>query len=110
MKPRGATEIQHELLDAGASHVTSVDASPAYLAVAREEAGRRGYGDRVEYTHGDFVEKAPEVEPAQISSLSDAPDVETAETSASAPAAEVGMAHADTMAVVTTAPFADSVE
>lgn len=65
----GVGGIQLALLQAGARHVTSVDASSAYLAAAREEAERQGVGERVTYRHGDFVEVADDVEPADIVTL-----------------------------------------
>jgi magnesium-protoporphyrin O-methyltransferase len=65
----GIGAIQHELLAAGAAHVTSVDASASYLEAAREEASRRGVEDRVTYRHGDFVEVAESVAPADIVTL-----------------------------------------
>jgi len=58
-----------ELLSAGLRSATDVDASSAYLDIAREEARRLGYGDRVSYHHGDFVALAPEIEPADIVTL-----------------------------------------
>jgi hypothetical protein len=48
----GIGAIQHELLDAGADHATSVEASAAYLRIARDEAERRGHGDRISYQAG----------------------------------------------------------
>jgi magnesium-protoporphyrin O-methyltransferase len=39
----GIGAIQSELLDAGASTATSVEASSAYLSTARGEANRRGH-------------------------------------------------------------------
>ena len=48
---------------------TSADASPAYLAAARTEAEVRGYADRVTYFGGDFVERAAEIEPADLVTL-----------------------------------------
>jgi 23S rRNA G2069 N7-methylase RlmK/C1962 C5-methylase RlmI len=51
------------LLAAGVAEATSVDASASYLAVAREESDRRGYGGRVTYCHGDFVELAESIPP-----------------------------------------------
>ena len=54
----GIGAVQHELLAAGAAHVTSVDASDAYLQTAREESDRRGLAGRVTYYHGDFLELA----------------------------------------------------
>ena len=56
------------LLDAGAAHALDVDGSPAYVAVAREEAERRGrsMSDRIDHRVGDFVELAPTVDPADL--------------------------------------------
>jgi 2-polyprenyl-3-methyl-5-hydroxy-6-metoxy-1,4-benzoquinol methylase len=65
----GIGAIQHELLEAGVTHATSVDASAAYLNAAREEGQRRGQGDRVAYVHGDFVELADSAAPADIVTL-----------------------------------------
>jgi 2-polyprenyl-3-methyl-5-hydroxy-6-metoxy-1,4-benzoquinol methylase len=65
----GVGVAQLELLLAGLRSATDVDASSAYLDVAREEARRRGYGNRVNYRHGDFVALAPEIEPADIVTL-----------------------------------------
>jgi hypothetical protein len=65
----GVGALQHELLAAGAAHVMSVDASASYLEAAREEASRRGVEDRVTYRHGDFVELADSVPPADIVTL-----------------------------------------
>jgi magnesium-protoporphyrin O-methyltransferase len=65
----GIGVIQHELLGAGAAHATSVEASAACLAAAREESERRGYGGRVTYRHGDFVELAESVPSADIVTL-----------------------------------------
>jgi Methyltransferase domain len=65
----GIGAIQHELLAVGATHATSVDASAAYLEAAREESMRRGLGDRATYRHGDFVELAKSIPPADIVTL-----------------------------------------
>ena len=65
----GVGAIQHELLAAGAAHVTSVDASASYLQAARKEASRRGVEDRITYRHGDFVQLAESVPPADIVTL-----------------------------------------
>lgn len=65
----GVGVIQHELLAAGAAASIDVDASHAFLAAAREEAVRRGFGDRAAHRYGDFVELAPEVEPADLVTL-----------------------------------------
>jgi hypothetical protein len=65
----GIGVIQHELLAAGAARVMSVEASAAYLDAAREESDRRGHGGRVTYRHGDFVELAESVPPADVVTL-----------------------------------------
>jgi magnesium-protoporphyrin O-methyltransferase len=65
----GISALQHELLAAGAAHVTSVDASDAYIQTAREESGRRGLIDRVTYHHGDFLELAETIPSADIVTL-----------------------------------------
>lgn len=65
----GAGALQHELLQAGVEQVTSVDASSAYLRAAREEAERQGHGQRIHQHHGDFVDVADELQPANIVTL-----------------------------------------
>jgi SAM-dependent methyltransferase len=65
----GVGAIQLELLAAGAARSVDVDASAAFLAVAEEEADARGFGDRVAYRYGDFVELADSVEAADIVTL-----------------------------------------
>ena len=65
----GIGAIQLDLLGAGAASATDVDASAAYLAAAREEGARRGYGERVTYQHGNFVDLATTVAPADIVTL-----------------------------------------
>jgi len=61
--------IQLELLAAGAARATSVEASSAYLAVAKEQASRAEVADRIQAIHGDFTAVASEVEPADIVTL-----------------------------------------
>jgi len=65
----GVGIIGLELLAAGADHLTDVDASQAYVAVARDEAERRGFGERVTVHHGDFVALADGIEAADIVTL-----------------------------------------
>jgi magnesium-protoporphyrin O-methyltransferase len=62
----GVGAIHHDLLRAGARSVTDVDGSTAYLNVAREEARRQGDIARIDYRHGDFVQLAEGIEPADI--------------------------------------------
>ena len=65
----GVGAIQHELVKAGISSVTNVDASTAYIAAAKDEAKRQGYADRVSYHYGDFVELASEIPVVDIVTL-----------------------------------------
>lgn len=65
----GVGAIQHELMKAGASTVTNVDASSAYIAVAKDEAAQQGYIHRASYHFGDFVDLAPKHSLADIVTL-----------------------------------------
>ena len=65
----GIGAIQLGLLGAGAARAESVDATEAYVAAAREEAIRRGFGDRAAGRVGDFVSLAPDVAAADIVTL-----------------------------------------
>ena len=46
--------------------MTDVDGSTAYLNTAKEEARRQGDVDRIDYRHGDFVQLADGIEPADV--------------------------------------------
>lgn len=65
----GVGKIQHELIDAGVARTTAVEASSGYLQASQGEAGRRGHADRARYVHGNFVDLAPQVEPADVVTL-----------------------------------------
>ena len=65
----GVGAMQHELLKAGVRSATGVDASTAYLGAAAEEAERQGHAARVRQRHGDFVDVAATVEPADVVTL-----------------------------------------
>ncbi len=65
----GVGAIQHELIDAGVQHVTSVEASTAYLTAAKAEAQRRGLQIVFSYHHGNFVDLAADIAPADIVTL-----------------------------------------
>ena len=65
----GLGAIQHELLRAGVRSARDIEASRAYVNAAREETARRGYAGQVDYRHGNFVEMAAEVPPADIVTL-----------------------------------------
>jgi magnesium-protoporphyrin O-methyltransferase len=61
--------IDQELLRAGASRAVMVDASAAYLDVARDEARRADLTDRIDFMAGDFVGRATETGAADIVTL-----------------------------------------
>jgi len=65
----GVGAVHLELLDAGAATAVDVDASPAFVAAARDEAARRGHADRVTYRVGDVVAVGEDVAPADIVAL-----------------------------------------
>ena len=65
----GIGVIQHELHAAGVTEITNVDASRAYLKMARGEAERRGYAADARYVYGDFVALADEIAAADIVTL-----------------------------------------
>jgi len=60
----GVGALSSELLANGFRRGTIVDASPAYLSVARRAAAERGLADRLEFRGGDFIEHAPQLPPA----------------------------------------------
>ena len=65
----GIGAVQHELLAAGVSTATSVEASTASIKAAKEETERQGRIDLVTYHHGNFVDLAPNIAPADIVTL-----------------------------------------
>ncbi len=65
----GIGAVQHGLMAAGAAGGTSVDASPAYLEAAREEAQQRGHAERIRYLSGDFLDIQSQVESADLVAL-----------------------------------------
>jgi magnesium-protoporphyrin O-methyltransferase len=65
----GVGAVQHELIVAGVQEVTSVEASMSYFTAARAEAQRRGQAERVHFRHGNFVELADDIPPADIVTL-----------------------------------------
>lgn len=65
----GVGMIQHELLKDGALKATHVDASLAYIEAAKAEAQQRGLAEQISFHHGNFVELAAEIEPADIVTL-----------------------------------------
>ncbi len=65
----GVGVISLELLKEGVSGVTHVEASSAYSEVAKREAKRRGYAERMQYYLGDFVDIAGKIPAAHIVTL-----------------------------------------
>lgn len=65
----GVGAVHHELLRDGAASAVDVDASRAFISVARDEAERQGHADRVDYVDGDFVALADSVGPADLVAL-----------------------------------------
>ncbi len=65
----GIGAIQHELLRLGAARAVAVEASAAFHNASVAEANRRGYADSIETKHGDFVQLAERIEPADIVTL-----------------------------------------
>lgn len=65
----GIGTLHQVLLDEGFASAIQVDASGAYLAVSRAEAGRRGHGDRLTLTHADFHAAAATTPPADVVTL-----------------------------------------
>lgn len=89
----GVGAIHHALIGAGARDAVHVDVSSDYIAAAREEAVRRGHGDRVRFIHGDFVQVAPTLPDAEVVTLDRViccyPDMEALVTAAAAKARRV---------------------
>lgn len=65
----GIGVIDHELLKAGAARAVLVDASAAYLDIARQEGTRAGLAARMGFVSGDLVTRADEIEAADIVTL-----------------------------------------
>jgi magnesium-protoporphyrin O-methyltransferase len=65
----GTGILTFELLEAGFSTATCIDAAPASLAAGRAESLRRGLGERITWTQGDFVELASAVPGADVVTL-----------------------------------------
>jgi len=65
----GVGMIQHELLKHGAASATHVDASSAYIEAAQREAKRRKLRDKITWMHGNFVDLAGKLDPADIVTL-----------------------------------------
>ncbi len=77
----GVGAITHSLLEAGARKAIFVEASSAYMDAAQEEARRQGHFERMTFLHGNFVDLAEHIPPADIVTLERVlccyPDVQT---------------------------------
>src|SRR5690242_6746743 len=76
--PRGATlldvgggigALHHELLDQGVTRAWQVEPSAAYLRASKEEAGRRGHADRIEFVHGELSRASNQVPSTDLVTL-----------------------------------------
>lgn len=65
----GIGVIALELFKQGVTTATEIEASPAYVAVARDTAEQQGMADRVACQEGDFVALAPSIASAGIVTL-----------------------------------------
>ena len=65
----GIGALTFDLLEAGVQHATAVDASPAFVEVAREEAARRQVAHRIEWRRADFVAVAADLPVADVVAL-----------------------------------------
>ena len=65
----GIGAIQYDLIKAGASNGTSIEASSAYIDVVKEETIQNGLAERVNFKQGDFTTTASDVDSADIVTL-----------------------------------------
>ena len=65
----GIGVIVFELMKMGASKATNVEISQAYADVFQKEAARRGLSEKTQNLPGDFIDLAPQIEPADIVTL-----------------------------------------
>jgi magnesium-protoporphyrin O-methyltransferase len=65
----GLGAIPQALLPSGIAFATDVDASEAYLSIARQEAERLGVAERMSFIHGNFVEVASTTPVADVVTL-----------------------------------------
>ncbi|MGH9201992.1 MAG: class I SAM-dependent methyltransferase [Vicinamibacterales bacterium] len=65
----GIGGLTFEMLEHGVGRAIAVDASPANLAAASDEAVRRGQVGAVQFVQGDFLDVAPEIPAATVVTL-----------------------------------------
>ncbi|MCC7117014.1 MAG: class I SAM-dependent methyltransferase [Anaerolineales bacterium] len=61
--------IHHELMQDVVERAVHVDASSAYLKIAKEESAKRGAADAVQFIHADFTDVETEIEEVDIVTL-----------------------------------------
>ena len=65
----GIGAIQYDLIKAGASGGTSIEASSAYIDVVKDEILQNGLVETVSFKHGDFTTMTSDVDSADIVTL-----------------------------------------
>ncbi len=65
----GIGAIQYDLIKAGASSGTSIEASSAYIDLVKKETLQNGLGERIDFKLGDFTTTASDVDTADIVTL-----------------------------------------
>lgn len=65
----GLGDIQHGLLKLGVRHALNVEGSQAYVEACKAEAERQGHANQIQHMHGDFVDLAAGIPPADIVTL-----------------------------------------
>jgi magnesium-protoporphyrin O-methyltransferase len=65
----GIGAIQYDLIKAGASKGTSIEASPAYIDLVKEEIQKNNLDEVIDFKHGDFTAIASDIDSADIVTL-----------------------------------------
>lgn len=65
----GIGMIYHELMNDVINKAVHVDASSAYLKVAKEESVKRGYAEAIQFIHADFTDVEKDISSADIVTL-----------------------------------------
>jgi 2-polyprenyl-3-methyl-5-hydroxy-6-metoxy-1,4-benzoquinol methylase len=65
----GVGAVVFELLKQGMTRAVGVDLSAAYVAAASDEVTRIGRSDSARFVHGDFLDVASEISPADVVTL-----------------------------------------
>jgi len=65
----GIGAIQYDLIKAGASSGISIEASPAYIDLVKNQIRKNNLAEIIDFRHGDFTEIAPYVDSAEIVTL-----------------------------------------